>query len=90
MEWSPLPLRMGLSLRSHSKGHGRIPHFIQEEMVNLHFHSKESSELASFLLSEVETSQAPGFRVQDLGFMFSHEERRLKVGTECHFQYKGK
>ena len=54
MEWSPLPLRMGLSLRSHSKGHGRIPHFIQEEMVNLHFHSKESSELASFLLSEVE------------------------------------
>ena len=54
MEWSPLPLRMGLSLRSHSKGHGRIPHSIQEEMVNLHFHSKESSELASFLLSEVE------------------------------------
>ena len=54
MEWSPLPLRMGLSLRSHSKGHGRIPHSIQEEMVYLHFHSKESSELASFLLSEVE------------------------------------
>ena len=34
---SPLSFRMEMALHSHSKGHGRIPHFTQPEMVDLPF-----------------------------------------------------